>query len=91
MTPVRVTADTLVIRGLASRVAFSAVNRFPRSRSGVTLTYHECSHTVRVNEFDARLGSRRTQAARAMLKHVRNEHGKDPIGTPKPQIMERMY
>jgi hypothetical protein len=62
-----------------------------KDASGVTLTCNECSHTVRVNEFDDRLGSRRTQAARAMLKHVRSEHGKDPIGTPKPQIMERMY
>jgi hypothetical protein len=37
-----------------------------KDASGVTLTCNECSHTVRVNEFDDRLGSRRTQAARAM-------------------------
>ena len=59
------------------------------TRSGVTLTCNECSHTVLANEFDDRLGNRRSQAARAMLKHVRNEHGKEPTGNPKPQIMER--
>jgi hypothetical protein len=59
--------------------------------SGVTLTCNKCLHTVRVNEFDHRLGSPRTQAARAMLKHVRNEHGKEPIGKPLPQTMERWY
>jgi hypothetical protein len=30
-----------------------------KDASGVTLTCNECSHTVRVNEFDDRLGSRR--------------------------------
>jgi hypothetical protein len=62
-----------------------------KDASGVTLTCKECLHTVRVNEFDDRLGSSRTQAARAMLKHARNEHGKEPIGNPKPQTMERWY
>jgi hypothetical protein len=57
--------------------------------SGVTLICKECSHTVRVTEFDDRQGSRRSQAARAMLKHVRNEHGKVLIGRPLPQTMER--
>jgi hypothetical protein len=60
-----------------------------RDANGVILTCNECSHTVRVNEFTDRLGSPRTQAARAMLEHVRNEHGKKPIGNPKPQTMER--
>ena len=63
------------------------INRIPRG--GVALSCKECSHTVHVNEFDDRLGSRRTQAAGAMLKHVRNEHGKEPIGKPKAQTMER--
>jgi hypothetical protein len=26
-----------------------------------------------------------------MLNHVRNEHGKEPIGKPNSQIMERWY
>jgi hypothetical protein len=67
------------------------INRAPRSRNGVTLTCNECSHTVRVNEFDHRLASPRAQAARAMLEHVRNEHAKEPIGKPQSQIKERWY
>jgi len=67
------------------------IHRMPGSRSGVTLACNECSYTVRVNEFDHRLGSPRTQAARAMLKHALSDHGKEPIGKPKPQIMERWW
>ena len=62
-----------------------------KDASGVILVCNECSHTVRVHEFDQRLGSPRTQAARAMLEHARNEHGKVPIGSPQSQIMERWY
>ena len=62
-----------------------------RDARGVTLVCLDCPHTERVNEYDDRLGSPRTQAARAMLMHVRNEHGKEPTGKPKPQIMERWY
>jgi hypothetical protein len=65
--------------------------RITKDASGVILTCLACPHTERVSEFNDRLGSRRTQAARAMLKHVRNEHGKVPIGKPKPQTMERWY
>jgi hypothetical protein len=62
-----------------------------RDASGVILVCLDCPHTEHVNEFDDRLNSRRTQAARVMLKHARNEHGKNPIGKPLPQIMERWY
>jgi hypothetical protein len=62
-----------------------------RDASGVALTCNKCSYTVRVSQFDDKLGSPRTQAARAMLKHTYNEHGKAPIGKPLPQIMERWY
>jgi hypothetical protein len=62
-----------------------------RDASGVTLTCNKCLHTVRVSEFDDKLGSPRTQAACAMLKHVRNEHGKGPTAKPLPHIMERWY
>jgi len=62
-----------------------------KEASGVILVCLLCPHTERVNEFDDRLGSRRTQAAGAMLKHVRNEHGKDSTGNPKPPIIERWY
>ena len=58
------------------------INRAPRDNNNVILTCNECSHTLCVNQFDGRLGSPRTQAARAMLQHVRNEHGKEPIGRP---------
>ena len=62
-----------------------------KDASGVTLTCNECLHAVRVNEFDQRLGSTRTQAARAMLEHARTEHGKESIGKPQSQIRERWY
>jgi hypothetical protein len=65
--------------------------RITKDASGVILVCINCPHTERVSEFDDRLGSRRTQAARAMLKHGRNEHGKEPIGKPNSQIMERWY
>ncbi|MGB9234921.1 MAG: hypothetical protein WCC04_10940 [Terriglobales bacterium] len=58
---------------------------------GVILHCQHCSHVERVNEFDDRFGNRRTQAADAMLKHVRSEHGKEPTGKPNSQIMERRY
>jgi hypothetical protein len=65
------------------------INRVPGSTSEVTLMCNKCSHTVRVNQFDDTFGSRRTQAARAMLRHVRNEHCQEPIIKPLPPIVER--
>jgi hypothetical protein len=65
--------------------------RITKDASGVILVCLACPHTERVKEFNDRLGSRRTQAAGAMLKHLRNEHGKEPIGKPLPQTMERWY
>jgi len=62
-----------------------------RDARGVTLVCLDCPHTERVNEFDDNFGNRRTQAARAMLRHVLKEHRKEPIGKPLPQIMERWY
>ena len=62
-----------------------------KDASGVILVCLDCPHTERVNKFDHMLGSPRTQAARAMLKRVRNEHGKEPIAKPKSQIVERWY
>jgi hypothetical protein len=62
-----------------------------KDASGVILVCPDCPHTEHVNQFDDRLCSRRPQAARALLKHVRNEHGKEPIGSPRPQIMARRY
>jgi hypothetical protein len=65
--------------------------RITKDANGVILVCLDCQHTERVNEFDDGLGSPRTQAARAMLKHSRNEHGKELIGKHKPQKMERRY
>jgi len=67
------------------------INRAPKSRRGVSLNCNQCSHRVSVNEFNERLGCARTQAAQAMLKHVHNEHSKEPTGRPMPQTMERCY
>jgi hypothetical protein len=67
------------------------INRAPKSRSGVTLTCSQCPHTVRVNEFDDKVGCARTKAAQAMLQHVHNEHGEKQTGKPTPQTMERWY
>jgi hypothetical protein len=46
---------------------------------GVVLKCKACSHSERVNEFDERLGSRRTQAARAMQAHTRDRHNGVPL------------
>jgi ribosome-binding protein aMBF1 (putative translation factor) len=62
-----------------------------KDASGVILVCLDCPHTERVNKFDGNFGKSRTQAARAMLKHVRNEHSKEPTGKPLPQVMERWH
>jgi hypothetical protein len=60
-----------------------------RSKTGgVVLQCKVCSHSERVNEFDDRLGSRRTQAAQAMLRHTRTDHGREPIGRPMAKALE---
>jgi len=41
---------------------------------GVVLVCHECPHVERIDAFDKSLGSRRTQAARAMQIHSRDQH-----------------
>jgi hypothetical protein len=69
---------------------FSMMYTINTDANGVILTCNECLRTVRVNEFDDELGSPRTQAASAMLKHIYNGHGKVPI-KPLPQIMERRF
>jgi hypothetical protein len=55
---------------------------------GVVLECNACSHVERVNEFDDRLGSRRTQAAQAMLTHTRTDHGSEPVGRPMSKVLE---
>jgi hypothetical protein len=56
--------------------------------SGVLLKCKLCAHTERVNEFDDRQGSRRTQAAQAMLSHTRINHGREPVGRPVSDALE---
>jgi hypothetical protein len=58
---------------------------------GPILKCKNCLHVERVSGFDDNLGSRRTQAASAMLKHVRNDHGTQPMGFLTSQIIERRY
>jgi hypothetical protein len=65
------------------------INRIPGSPE-VSLTCNKCSHTLRVNQFDDRFGSRRTQAASAMLRHVCNEQCQEPIIKPLPPTVERI-
>jgi hypothetical protein len=55
---------------------------------GVVLECKACSHVERVNEFDDRFGSRRTQAAQAMLTHTRSEHAREPVGRPMSKALE---
>jgi hypothetical protein len=45
-----------------------------KDHDGIFLLCHDCSHVERVNAFNAILGSRRTQAARAMQSHSRRKH-----------------
>jgi hypothetical protein len=60
-----------------------------RSKTGgVVLKCKVCDHTERVNEFDDRRGSRRTQAAQAMLNHPCINHGRAPIGRPMSKALE---
>jgi hypothetical protein len=66
--------------------------RITKDVSGsVILVCLDCPHTERVIKFDHHYGSPRTQAARAVLKHALNEHGKEPIGKPQPQVPVRKY
>ena len=55
---------------------------------GIVLECKMCSRIERVNEFDDRRGSRRTQAALAMLTHTRTEHGREPTGKPMAKVFE---
>jgi hypothetical protein len=55
---------------------------------GVLLKCKLCPHSERVDEFDDRQGSRRTQAAQAMLIHTCNDHGREPVGRPMAKALE---
>jgi hypothetical protein len=56
-----------------------------KDRDGVFLLCHDCSHVELVNSFNEKLGSRRTQAARAMQSHSRDKHRKGSVLRPLPK------
>lgn len=56
--------------------------------SGVVLKCKVCPHSEHVNEFDDRQGSRRTQAAQAMLKHASIDHGREQVGGSMSKALE---
>jgi uncharacterized Fe-S radical SAM superfamily protein PflX len=57
--------------------------KISRSKTGgVLFECKRCAHTERVNEFDDRQGSCRTQAARAMQSHSREKHGVGSVLKP---------
>ena len=58
------------------QISFTSMYMISRDDSGVILICLECPHIEGVSMFDGNLGSRRTQAAQAMLKHTQKEHFK---------------
>jgi hypothetical protein len=52
---------------------------------GVVLECKACSHVERIDAFNESLGSRRTQAARAMQNHSRDKHGAGSVIAPLPR------
>jgi hypothetical protein len=53
--------------------------------TGVVLICHDCPHTERVYGFSETLGSRRTQAARAMQNHSHDKHVQSSVLTAIPK------
>jgi hypothetical protein len=56
-----------------------------KDTAGIVLLCHDCSHTERIDSFNESLGSRRTQAARAMQNHSREKHGVGSVLKPIPR------
>jgi hypothetical protein len=77
--------------GITGKKEARIMYNIERGKSGgVVLKCKVCPHSERVNEFDDRLGSRRTQAAQAMLKHTLNDHGREPMGRPMSKALESL-
>jgi hypothetical protein len=53
-----------------------------KDTDGIVLLCHDCSHVERIDAFNESLGSRRTQAARAMQNHSREKHGVGSVLKP---------
>jgi hypothetical protein len=64
--------------GEYSRIKYKII----KDRDCVVLVCHVCSHAERINSFNEKLGSRRTQAARAMQSHSRDKHGAGSVLEP---------
>jgi hypothetical protein len=60
------------------------MNKTSKEPDGIVLLCHDCSHTERIDLFDASLGNCRTQAARAMQNHSRLKHGAGSVLRPIP-------
>ena len=56
-----------------------------KETDSIVLICHDCSHMERVDSFNEGLGSRRTQAARAMQTHSREKHGVGSVLKPIPR------
>jgi hypothetical protein len=61
------------------------MDKISKESDGVVLLCHECSHVERIDLFDKSVGSRRTQAARAMQNHSRETHGAGSVLQPIPK------
>jgi hypothetical protein len=76
------------LSGEVCRYARIMYNISRSKTGGVVLKCKACSHSEGVNEFDDRQGSRRTQAAEAMMNHTRNDDGKEPVGSLVSDALE---
>ena len=66
------------------------MDKISKESDGVALLCHDCSHVERIDLFDKSVGSRRTQAARAMQNHSRDKHGAGSVLKPIPKNCEVM-
>jgi hypothetical protein len=58
------------------------MDKIRKESDGIALLCHDCSHVERIDLFDKSVGSRRTQAARAMQNHSRETHGAGSVLLP---------
>ena len=63
----------------------SSMYRISKDPDGVILICHDCPHVEHIDAFDESVGSRRTQAARAMQAHSRDEHRAGSVLKPVPK------
>ena len=56
-----------------------------KDAGGIVFVCHDCPHVERINWFDESGGNCRTQAARAMKIHSRDQHGAESVLRPVPK------